>query len=90
MTIQEAIEILEAHNKWRRDRSEEQTLKMADPTKLGIAIDTVVDFHKPKCSKCRHLDANYDHTLQKTYFCELTEETINDINQHYCGKFKKV
>jgi hypothetical protein len=46
MKIQEAIKILENHNLWRRDRSEEQELKMTNPTELGIAIDTVVNYFK--------------------------------------------
>lgn len=46
MTIKKAIEILEKHNKWRRDNSVPNKNTMADPTELGIAIDTVVDYIK--------------------------------------------
>ena len=51
MKLIKAIEILESHNKWRRDRSFdnwERQLKMANPTELGIAIDTVVKHYKSK------------------------------------------
>lgn len=41
MEIKEAIQVLKDHNIWRRGEDEE--LKMTDPKKLGIAIDTVVN-----------------------------------------------
>lgn len=43
MTIQQAIQILERHNKWRRA---DEMMDMADPKTLGIAIDTIVNHHK--------------------------------------------
>lgn len=43
MTLQEAIKILEAHNKWRRDNSL-MPKPHTDPKNLGIAIDTVVRY----------------------------------------------
>ena len=46
MGIKKAIEILETHNKWRRDN--ENIYKMQNPTQLGIAIDTVVEKFKNK------------------------------------------
>lgn len=46
MTLQQAIEILEAHNKWRRDGNVPNSLPMQNPTQLGIAIDTVVNHLK--------------------------------------------
>ncbi len=36
MTIQQAIRILELHNKWRRG---DGRIKQIDPKRLGIAID---------------------------------------------------
>ena len=42
MKLSEAIEILERHNKWRRNKEVPNRITMADPIKLGIAIDTVV------------------------------------------------
>ena len=38
MKIEEAIEILERHNEWRRGAN----IEMANPTKLGEAIDVVI------------------------------------------------
>lgn len=46
MKLKEAAEILERHNKWRRDNSITHKHEMADPKELGIAIDTVVQFIK--------------------------------------------
>lgn len=44
MELKEAIQLLKSHNEWRREEREQigQGLKMTDPKKLGIAIDTVV------------------------------------------------
>ncbi len=44
MTIQEAIQILKEHNKWRRS-NEIMPRPMVNPTELGIAIDTVVNHY---------------------------------------------
>jgi len=46
MKLKEAVEILEKHNKWRRDNSIPGKYEMANPKELGIAIDTVVRFIK--------------------------------------------
>jgi len=46
MELQKAIKILEEHNKWRRDNSDEPTTKMTNPKELGIAIDTIVKHYK--------------------------------------------
>ena len=43
MTTQQAVQILEQHNKWRRA---DEMMEMADPTTLGIAIDTIVKYFK--------------------------------------------
>jgi hypothetical protein len=45
MTIQEAVALLENHNKWRRG---DDTLEMADPKELGIAIDLMVEYFNTK------------------------------------------
>ena len=42
MKIEEAISILEYHNKWRRSEEAE----MISPVLIGEAIDTVVDYFK--------------------------------------------
>ena len=54
MTLPEAIQILKTHNVWRRGAETGQ----ANPTQLGIAIDTVVDEYEQNtcdewhCVKC--------------------------------------
>lgn len=42
MDIQEAVRILERHNRWRRGAD----IEMENPTRLGIAIDEVVNHIK--------------------------------------------
>ena len=42
MEIQEAIEILKTHNKWRRGDLNMEF--MMDPKDIGLAIDTVVEY----------------------------------------------
>lgn len=50
MTTREAIELLELHNKWRRD--ETGIYKMQSSTEIGIAIDVLIkkikDYEKDK------------------------------------------
>lgn len=41
-----AVEVLEAHNKWRRDKNVPNSQPMQDPKELGKAIDIAVDFIK--------------------------------------------
>ena len=43
MDIKQAVGILETHNRWRRGEDVEP---MTNPTTLGIAIDTVVEYIK--------------------------------------------
>ena len=40
MKLPQALEILKRHNKWRR--SDDDFLKMEDPTELWIAIDVII------------------------------------------------
>jgi len=40
MNIQEAISVLKTHNEWRRGAETEMT----NPTKLGIAIDVILEY----------------------------------------------
>lgn len=42
MKLKEAIQILEQHNKWRRDNSIPPKLEMQNPKQLGIAIDVII------------------------------------------------
>lgn len=50
MNIEEAIKILEAHNKWRRDSSVPAKTKQQNAIKIGVAIDTVLNYLKE--NKC--------------------------------------
>mgnify|MGYP005611378251 CR=1 FL=1 len=42
MTLKQAIEIVERHNKWRRDPNVPPKTKMANPTELGEALDVLL------------------------------------------------
>lgn len=46
MELKKAIEILELHNKWRRDN--DSKYEIADPKELGIAIDVIINEIKKK------------------------------------------
>lgn len=47
MEIKEAIKILKRHNKWRRyDGQIDESPEMISPKSLGVAIDTVIEYHK--------------------------------------------
>lgn len=43
MTFSEAKEILDRHNKWRRDNHVPNKYEMVNPTELGIAIETAIE-----------------------------------------------
>ena len=45
MTTQQAVQILEQHNKWRRAVTDPIAMS-EDPKTLGIAIDTIVKYFK--------------------------------------------
>lgn len=44
MTAKQAAAILEKYNKWRRGEID----KMPDPKKIGIAINTILEYFKTK------------------------------------------
>ena len=46
MTIKEASEILEKHNKWRRCNGEQTKADPVSPKDLGVAIDVIVRYFK--------------------------------------------
>lgn len=41
LTIERAVEILRKHNQWRRG---DDSIEATNPTKLGIAIDTILEY----------------------------------------------
>jgi hypothetical protein len=48
LELNEAITILEEHNKWRRGDEE---IQMENPTKLGVAIDVILESFKNKTAQ---------------------------------------
>jgi hypothetical protein len=56
MTLKEAIAVLEAHQKWRRDNTVPPIYPATNPTLLGNAIDRIIDAFKAKnesVKRCR-------------------------------------
>lgn len=53
MTEQEALELLQRHNCWRRG---DNSIEMADPRAIGLAIDVA----------CRVLAEHIEHEKEKT------------------------
>ena len=49
MTLKQAIKIIENHNKWRRDNNVPPKTKMADPKKVGVALDVLLVVAKDYC-----------------------------------------
>lgn len=90
MNLEKAIEILEQHNKYRRDKNVPSIHEPTNTKELGVAIDTVVNHHIAVCDKCVFCELHENNITSENYFCELTEETIKDINQHYCESFKRI
>lgn len=46
MELQQAVHILKKHNEWRRGSD----IEMIQPSKIGIAIDVIVEAFENKCS----------------------------------------
>lgn len=53
MTEREALELLKRHNRWRRG---DNSIEMADPRAIGLAIDVA----------CRVLAEHIEHEKEKT------------------------
>lgn len=53
MTEREALELLQRHNRWRRG---DNSIEMADPRAIGLAIDEA----------CRVLAEHIEHEKEKT------------------------
>ena len=53
MTEREALELLQRHNRWRRG---DDSVEMADPRAIGLAVDVA----------CRVLAEHIEHEKEKT------------------------
>tara|TARA_R110001592_G_scaffold6988_8_gene38877 strand:+ start:349 stop:597 length:249 start_codon:yes stop_codon:yes gene_type:complete len=76
--IKQAIGILQTHNKWRRGCDIEP---MTNPTTLGIAIDTVIEYVKNNIVlddviKCENFKCN---NKAEYFYCNDCENERNDI-----------
>ncbi len=83
MTVQEAIQILKEHNKWRRS-NEIMPRPMVNPTELGIAIDTVVNHFDRKQHLADIMKADEKEGLYKT-----TDVNINPYSARDMAKRRK-
>ena len=77
MQIPKATETLRTHNAWRR--GDDESIEMANPTELGIAIDTVLESHAEMLDllcDCagQFLISHDDGTLSHSYMS--TEERL--------------
>ena len=50
MTLKQAIKIVESHNKWRRDNNVPPKTRMAEPKRLGVALDILLTVAKDYCN----------------------------------------
>lgn len=71
MKIETAIKTLKQHNAWRRGEVNSATIEC--PTKLGIAIDTIINHYETNEAPINHAYA------PKNY----TQETINELNKFF-------
>ena len=85
MNIEKAIEILELHNKWRRDNNSKY--EMAEPKELGIAIDTVVsefkNLHLQNVSNRRELLFAFEEYWNKN---NCDGERFSEVVCRFLGK----
>lgn len=86
MTIEEAVEILRAHNEWRRyDGLTLDGPEMQDPKLIGIAIDTVCDhFRNPTkmvltWQDVRRIVQIADELIMFPDFCDTEEHYYTEI-----------
>jgi hypothetical protein len=56
MTTKEAADLIRRHNNWRRGAN----IPMENPTDLGIALKTLVDWHDKINAEHSLIAANYD------------------------------
>ena len=90
MKIKKAIQILSAHNKWRRGGKG----KMTEPKELGIAIDTILDYHL-EIEKQEFIDNYLDkhlinHNLPYgTKYLNLLEKYEDEAEKKWNIKLKK-
>lgn len=84
MTIQQSIEIVETHNKWRRGAE----IPMNDPTELGIALVTIVAFAKRSFTKPEYLEAaelGEVSMIDAKHVVSLLDEVRNGRKCKSCG-----
>lgn len=85
MSIEQAIELLRAHNIWRRGGEG----AMVNPTDLGIAIDTVCDHFRNTTKKVltwqdiKRIVHIADELIKEPEFCKTEEQYYTEILKRY-------
>lgn len=88
MSIEEAIDLLRAHNIWRRGGEG----AMVNPTDLGIAIDTVCDHFRNTTKKVltwqkiKRIVHIADNLLKEPDLCKTEEQYYTEILNRYNEK----
>jgi hypothetical protein len=88
MKLDEAIEVLEAHNKWRRGEETQQQ----SPKEIGEAIDTILEAVKPKpkaqkkcCGNCNHFE---NEEINGCGYCAVQEKVAHC--EWKCSQYKPI
>jgi len=83
MTIKEAIKTLKDYNAWRRD--DLGITKQIDPKKIGMAIDTMIEFSEIL------IDAGFDFitTTEAKKYKENLDKQIDEVSKRGYKKLIK-
>lgn len=91
MNIDEAVEFLKVHNVWRRGAE----IEMTDPTKLGIAIDIIVNYYQRESELTRfevinHASNDFAFGRLLTMYKEMEHFKSIELSYQDGGKTLKV
>ena len=77
MTTQEAVEVLEQYNKWRRGAE----IEMPDPKRIGEAINVAINTLKEANNMTKFMTLGYSKkTVKKTVFKTLLDDSFKIVN----------
>ena len=88
MTLQEAVTLLENHNKWRRG---DDTLEMAEPKDLGMAIELIVEHFNTKekgvkvSPEITHPQADFDDSGDEIGTHAALRQHLNEVLKKVVG-----
>lgn len=77
MTTQEAVEVLEQYNKWRRGAE----IEMPDPKRIGEAINVAINTLKEANNMTKFMTLGYSKkTVKKTVFKTLLDDSFKIVD----------